>query len=427
MEEKAEAQKDFLQQWVDMQEKLWKEWVSLGQEMLSVMPSEPGGKGTAQLNPSDLFKGYFDLMSLWSKAMPPSFAPQMPGMVPFFTQLYETWMKWWPGQEGLAGPGSWYEEFTKKLRKTFGEEIGDGLGGTLFKRITSSAGIYFDVLDFWAKTLGLSSEVAAGKPLSPEQVKELRDQWIRHYESIMEALWGAIPSPQIQDMVKVFSGTMRAGADSAWSFLEPLVKNLSQMPQILQKMAAGDTRATAELGGLFARNYEETMGKALLAPTLGYFRECQERINKAFYVYGKYATARTAFISFLYSTGMNAAEKVFERFAALNIQEPTPETLRELYRLWWSTNEEVYQEVFRSKEFIDLSRQMVEQGLLLRKDLDELSDQFLKFTNIPSKKDMDEIYHAIYEMRKELREQRGRIRDLEKQLAAQKANPNPGE
>ena len=427
MEEKAEAQKDFLQQWVDMQEKLWKEWVSLGQEALSVMPSGPGEKGMAQLDPSDLLKGYFDLVSLWSKAIPPSFAPQMPGMVPSVTQLYEAWMKWWPGLKGLAGPGSWYEEFTKKLQKTFGEEIGDGLGFTLFKRITSSAGIYFDVLDFWAKMLGSSAEVAADKPLSPEQVRELREQWMRHYESIMEALWGAIPSPQIQDMVKAFSSTMGARADFAWSFLEPLVKNLSQVPQLLQKMAAGDTGATAELGGLFARNYEETMGKALLAPTLGYFRECQGRINKAFYVYGKYSTARTLFISFLYTTGMNAAEKVFERFAALNIQETTPETLRELYRLWWSTNEEVYQEVFRSKEFIDLSRQMVEQGLLLRKDIDELSDQFLKFTSIPSKKDMDEIYHAIYETRKELREQRRRITDLEKQVATQKATPSPGE
>ena len=426
MEEKGEAQKDFMLQWMKMQENLWHEWLSLGQKMLSGMPSGPGKKGIAAFDPFNISQGYLDLMNLWYKAATSSFFSETPTVFPTFTELYESWTKWLSGK-GVSGFETWYENLSKTWQKSFGEQTEDGLGRTVFERITRATKMYFGVLDFWVKFLNIASEVTGGKPISPEALDELRKQWMQHYESIMEALWGAIPSPQVQDMVKAFSSSTGTAADYTWRSFEPVVKNLSLLPGIFQKVAAGDTGAVADLGGLFTANYEQTMGKALLAPTLGYFREFQERLNKTLYAYGKYATARTAFLSFLYTTGTNAAEKVFQRFTAFHLQEITPETFRDLYRLWWSTNEEVYQEVFRSKEFIDLSRQMVEQGLLFRKWLDELSDQFLKFTSIPSKKDMDEIYLAIYETKKESREQRKRIADLEKQLAMQKATKSPGE
>jgi hypothetical protein len=65
--------------------------------------------------------------------------------------------------------------------------------------------------------------------------------------------------------------------------------------------------------------------------------------------------------------------------------------------------------------------------LLLRKELDEISDHVLKFTNFPSKKDMDEIYLAIYETKRDLREARRRVTELERQVAIRKAAPNPSE
>ena len=426
MEEKPGAGMDFLQQWVDMQEKLWQESMAMGQKMLAAVPFGLSEKGTSGFTPLELFKGYFDLMNLWSKAMPPASVPEMPSVFSALKELYDAWMKS-AGVKGLAGPGTWYEEFTNRLKKTFGEKVGDGLGLTVFKRITSSAEIYFEVLDFWAKVLSASPDIAAGKPLPEEKVKELHDEWMRNYRSLMASLWGSAPSGEMQDLFKALSGPPEAGAESAWAVLAPMVTTMSQLPGLFQRMAKGDKAAAAELGGVFAKNYEETMGKALLAPTIGYFGAFQEGVNKAIYAYGQYTNAKTAFLSFLQSAGIAAAEKVFQRFIELTPKEITPETYKELYKLWCNTNEEVYQEVSRSKEFVDLAKRMVEQGLLLRKELDEISDQVLKFTNFPSKKDMDEIYRAIYETKRDLREARRRVTELEKQVAMQKAASNPSD
>jgi hypothetical protein len=64
------------------------------------------------------------------------------------------------------------------------------------------------------------------------------------------------------------------------------------------------------------------------------------------------------------------------------------------------------------------------RGLLFRKQLDDLSDQIIKFTNLPTKQDMDEIYRTIYDLRKEVRWQRRAIRDLEQQLGTTAAKPS---
>ncbi len=82
MAEKPGAQMDCFQQWVDIQETLWKESMAMGRKMLSAMPFGLGDKGISGLTPFDLFKGYFDLMNSWFKAMGVSFSPQMPRMVP---------------------------------------------------------------------------------------------------------------------------------------------------------------------------------------------------------------------------------------------------------------------------------------------------------------------------------------------------------
>jgi hypothetical protein len=176
MAEKPGAQMDWLQRWVDMQETIWKESMAMGQRMLPAMPFGRSEKGLSEFSPFELFKSYLDLTNYWSNTMGLAFAPQMPGMVPAFMQLYEIWMKWWQGGAGPAAPGPWCEEFTNRLKETFGEKGEDGLGRTVFKRIINSVEIYFDVLNFWAKTLSASPDLVAGKPLPPEKVKELHEQ-----------------------------------------------------------------------------------------------------------------------------------------------------------------------------------------------------------------------------------------------------------
>ncbi len=362
---------DIMSQWMKLQQMFWKEWMAFAEKsMESMIPmGKPGEETSAH----------------W--------------------KLYQ----------------NWFDSF----QKVFAEKEQDGLGATVFNRIFSASRVYLNLLDFWSKTLSSFKEVSLGEPLSVEKIRDIRQQWIGHYQSMMESLWGEIPSAELRDTAKALSSSSVAASDFMWNFIEPSFKNMAQLPEVLEKVVKGDRGAVADLGGIFVKNYEETIGKALLAPSIGYFKEFNERLNNMIYAYIQFNTSKAAFYSLFYATGMRAAERVYERFTEFVGKEITPENFREFYRIWWTINEEVYQELFRSEEFSKLSRDVNRRGLLFRKWIDDVFEQILKFTSLPSKKDMDEIYRSLYDLKKEVRAQKRVIKEIESHLGVNASKHNP--
>jgi len=327
--------------------------------------------------------------------------------------------------EETAAPWKLYQNWFESFQKVLAEKDKDGLGATVFNRIFSASRVYLDLLDFWSKSLSSFKDFSIGEPLTVEKIRDIRQQWLGHYQSMMESLWGGMPSAELQETAKALASTSVAASDLAWSFIEPTFKNMAQLPGVLEKVAKGDRGAVADLGGIFVKNYEETIGKALLAPSFGYFKEFNERLNNMIYAYVQFNTSKAAFYSLFYATGMKAAERVYDKFTEFIGKEMTPDTFREFYRIWWTVNEEVYQELFRSEEFSKLTLDVNRRGLLFRKWIDDVFEQILKFTSLPSKKDMDEIYRSLYDLKKEVRNQKRAMKDVEKQLGINTSKNNP--
>lgn len=322
-------------------------------------------------------------------------------------------------------PGGLYEQWAKTLADLTPERETEGLGKQVYNRIASSSKVYMDLLNFWAKAMSTMKAVPLDRTLTAEEIGEFRNQWMKNYRRFMETLWGSMQAGDDESLGRVLDGATLSASDFTWGLVEPIMKNMAQMPDIVQKISRGDTSAVLDLGGIFAKNYEDTVGRAMIAPSLGYFNQLNEKIGQTVHAYARFNTAKNAFNSMMYGTGLRAAEKVYQRSSEFIGKEPTPETFKAFYRLWWTVNEETYHELLRSEEFATMTRDMITRGLLFRKWVDELVDHLLKFTNIPGKKDMDEIYKTIWELRREVRTQKRAVKALEKQLAVKPKRKKP--
>jgi len=324
-----------------------------------------------------------------------------------------------PGQTGLDMFTAWQQTWSKSFLEPFlGKEPPEGLGATVYERLLHASTVYNNLLAFWARSTMLFAQLTPGTAPTTEKSKEIYDQWAKEYQTVMGSLWGAYPSKDAEETAKAYQSATAASAESAWRFMEPLLRNLEQLPEILAKIAKGDAGASIELTGLFRKNYELTLGKALRSPSLGYAREFVQRVNETLDAYVHYNMALVQYFAPFYQSGMHAAEKVFQRLSEFKGKEITPEAFREFYRIWWTTNEDAYNQMFGSQEFTRLLGEVLRQGLLFKKQLDNLSDEIIKSTNLPTKQDMDEIYRTIYDLRKEVRWQKRAIRDLEQHLGA---------
>jgi len=323
-------------------------------------------------------------------------------------KMLEQGKKEFPGADLFQ---SWQEMVFKQFQELSKAQPA-GLGAEVFSRALNAGAIYTKVLDFWKNAFASFLEMEGDKS-DPEALRKLQDQWIDQYQDLLKSLWGVEPSGIQKEALDSWAKILKTQTDAYWEAITPVIKNLEQLPEKLQASAKGESQGIIELYALLRKNYEDTFGKVLRVPTMGYFREIQERVNKSIDSYVEYVAASSQYYSLLYQTGIRGMEKVISRLEEYKDKDWTsPDAAKEFYRLWWTINEDTYHELFLSPEFINLLREVLTRGLNLRKFMDELYDKLVESTPLPSKKDMDEIYLAIYELKKEVRWQRRAINEL---------------
>jgi class III poly(R)-hydroxyalkanoic acid synthase PhaE subunit len=173
----------------------------------------------------------------------------------------------------------------------------------------------------------------------------------------------------------------------------------------MEKLLRGDWSKPQEGRSLWQELYEETLGKAFRMPALGLSREQAERVRRAFDAYFQFWNAVPGFYRFFYKTGTEALKEFFDRLSTFKAEEMTPERLREVYRLWWTTNENALFDLFKRPEFGNAMSEMLSYGMRLKKRLDELTGDWCKSLSIPSREDFDELAKAVHELRRKVRQQ----------------------
>jgi class III poly(R)-hydroxyalkanoic acid synthase PhaE subunit len=355
-----------LSQWFEWQKSVWDTWMSTA------------GKG---MNSPE---------SMWSNQI--SFD--------IYKDIYETWIKSFVNP--LAANGNH-----------------GGLGADVFKKLVDASNTYVSLLGLWGQTLTQLQNIPVGTTLTSEKIGELYQQWNENYESLMTSLWGTSSGIDMKETIKAYQDTTAFTNQYASKFWETIRKSSSQLPDIFTRMAKGESGANSELAGFLQKNYEETLGKILRAPSLGYFREFNDKLNRVIDTYIHYSIAMAEYFVPFYQAGQTAGKELFNHITKYRGQEITSDTLKEFYRLWWTVNEDTYYEMFQSEEFTKLLGEVLQHGLFFRKYVDELTDELVKFTSLPSKKDMDDLYRSIHELKKEVRLQKKKINELEKQSIQQ--------
>ena len=100
-----------------------------------------------------------------------------------------------------------------------------------------------------------------------------------------------------------------------------------------------------------------------------------------------------------------AWRRAIQRFVdALNDPKAPPlKSGREFLDLWIATANACLLEMHRSDEFLEAQRKMTRSATEYRLQEREIAEAFCAMHHIPTRTEMDEVQHAVYELRRELR------------------------
>ncbi len=98
-------------------------------------------------------------------------------------------------------------------------------------------------------------------------------------------------------------------------------------------------------------------------------------------------------------------------------------TFKEFYTIWWTTNEETVNELFKSKEFSSLLGRVVDATMSHRKRLNDIMEEYLKTLPVPTRSEMNDLYKTLYQLKKVVRKSTRQVKELQEKIRTMETAP----
>ncbi|MCE7983579.1 MAG: hypothetical protein DYG89_20590 [Caldilinea sp. CFX5] len=205
----------------------------------------------------------------------------------------------------------------------------------------------------------------------------------------------------------------RLYTEETQKFTQPWFNAWGQTPVFMSKLAGADqANATNEFMQLFQAAFEQTWGRALLAPSIGLMRELNEKVNKGFALWLENQQLTVAYQLLIGEAWIDAFQALMKKLMSMAQKGETLTDQRHLLRIWVEVADEVFIELFHSEAYAKTQSAYVNSNMTLRRQQRELLEVWLRGNDMPTRSDLDEAHHQIYQLRKE-------VKTLKKNLAAQ--------
>ncbi|GAB4260357.1 MAG: hypothetical protein Kow0092_09150 [Deferrisomatales bacterium] len=183
----------------------------------------------------------------------------------------------------------------------------------------------------------------------------------------------------------------------------PWAQSLREARGHLGEAMSGDRHAAIKMSNLFLDTFENTLGKFTAAPAIGYTREFQEKVTKAFETWVDVRRAEMEFQTELLNTGIRALEELVRELVERAERGEKVKSYRELFDLWVATAEKAYFEIASTDSFAEIQARLVNAAMHYRVHEREVAEEFLKTLHLPTRRELDDAYRHMHELRREVK------------------------
>ena len=191
---------------------------------------------------------------------------------------------------------------------------------------------------------------------------------------------------------------------------EPLRLSL----EMASRVGLGYVSALSELTNVYWDIYEKSFGSVLQSPSLGYTREFNNKLLKSFDAGINFSKASFDYQIVLLDVCLKAFEELTRELASSEAKGKTVQNWQQFLQVWSSVFDRVFAQTFRSEDALAVQGNFLNSAMTYRLYQQQLMEVFLKMYNLPTRSEVDEVHHSIYELRKE-------VKSLKKALAESQA------
>ena len=170
---------------------------------------------------------------------------------------------------------------------------------------------------------------------------------------------------------------------------------------------------THEFVDLWLKTYEATYGRLIEIPPMGPMRERYEKTMKNLSIATDlYSAWLESYLNFQ-NVFMEAMRRMNDKIALRMKREATPEAYKDFYNTWIETYSETFEEFLKSGHFSsDIGKFLSNLMDFQKNNRDLVEENYLRPMNIPTRTEIDEMNRELYILKKTVKEQGNRIKEL---------------
>jgi class III poly(R)-hydroxyalkanoic acid synthase PhaE subunit len=180
-------------------------------------------------------------------------------------------------------------------------------------------------------------------------------------------------------------------------------ESLQQSLESGSGVVGGYAGALIELSNLYWNMYEKTFGSVLQSPNLGYAREFNNKLLKSFDAGINFSKANFDYQVVLLDVCLKAFEELTRELASSEEKGETLQNWQQFLQVWSSVFDRVFAQTFRAENALEVQGNFLNSAMTYRLYQQQLMEVFLKMYDLPTRSEVDEIHHGIYELRKEIK------------------------
>ena len=167
--------------------------------------------------------------------------------------------------------------------------------------------------------------------------------------------------------------------------------------------------------------HEKEIQPLLKIPQVGLTRVYQEKINRFADKFNTYQAAVMEFRMLLAVPMEKSFIEMKEQLDKLREQGELAEEFKVYYGMWIKVLENHYMSLFKTDEYRQALSRLLNETAAFKVTGNDVLTEVLEFLPIPTNRDMDEVYKELYTLKKQTREAKKKITNLESALTQKDA------
>lgn len=315
---------------------------------------------------------------------------------------------------------SWKDTFGKYF-ETIAKNYPINVSTDTMSKLFSGADVYVKLYEFWEPLIKALQE----QVFDPDSYKDMYDA--SKYGKMLNNVFGFSSPETIKEFYDQASKLFETWGAKGEYFTKPWSDAIQKNIDASLDFSKGDFEAGYNMFHNIYSAFDSTFGKTFKMPAVGKDREEIELMLKTFDKYAVFLAKNTEFQHKIFITGQNAMEKVIEEIAKKVREKEDITSFDEFFKLWATTNEKDYLELFKTGEFAKLQGVVLDVALDARRYFQQLMELYLEDFPIALRSEMNDVYKTVYNLKKSVRElskKNNQIEEMYKEISDLKEKIN---